>query len=223
MDGVGVEVEDAVGINALDIRFPRARPGCPAPLAHFQQGTPLLVEQVDADATRAEAIAGQVPRLGRDEGRRSSEQALEQVLDAAVDEQRRGDTLGNTKCSRAGRSASGVRRHGPQSDRLLRSVRASRGARPRRCGAQSRWCSRRKLSPRTNRTSRAPNAQSKRITFASRGDRGRTPKTAAVLRPPRTLATGAWTRRSGRQSRAELAAAPVRRLAPRHKRCTPRH
>ena len=86
MDGVGVEVEDAVGINALDIRFPRAPPGCPAPLAHFQQGTPLLVEQVDADATRAEAIAGQVPRLGRDEGRRSSEQALEQVLDAAVDD-----------------------------------------------------------------------------------------------------------------------------------------
>ena len=40
---------------------------------------------MDADATRAEAIAGQVPRLGRDKGRRSSEQALKQVLDAAVE------------------------------------------------------------------------------------------------------------------------------------------
>ena len=35
MDGVGVEVEDAVGTNALDIRFPRARPGGTASLAHF--------------------------------------------------------------------------------------------------------------------------------------------------------------------------------------------
>ena len=40
---------------------------------------------MDADATRAETIAGQVPRLGRDKGRRGGEQALEQVLDAAVE------------------------------------------------------------------------------------------------------------------------------------------
>ena len=86
VDGVGVEVEDAVGTNALDIGFSRADPGCSTTLAYFKQGTPLLVEQVDADATRAEAIAGQVPRLGRDEGRRGGEQALEQVLDAAVED-----------------------------------------------------------------------------------------------------------------------------------------
>ena len=83
---MGVEVEDAVGTNALDIRFSRTGPGGTATLAHFEQGTPLLVEQVDADATRTEAIAGQVSRLGRDKGRWGGEQALEQVLDAAVED-----------------------------------------------------------------------------------------------------------------------------------------
>ena len=83
---MGVEVEDAVGTNALDIGFPRAGPRCSTTLAYFEQGTPLLVEQVDADATRTEAIASQVSRLGRDEGRRGGEQTLEQVLDAAVED-----------------------------------------------------------------------------------------------------------------------------------------
>jgi len=41
---------------------------------------------VDADATRAESIADQVAGLGRDESRRRGEQALEQVLDAAVED-----------------------------------------------------------------------------------------------------------------------------------------
>ena len=86
MDGVGVEMENAVGTHALDIRFPSAWPGGTAPLAHFQQGMALLVEQMDADTTRAEAIAGQVPRLGRDEGCWRSEQTLEQVLDTAIED-----------------------------------------------------------------------------------------------------------------------------------------
>ena len=84
---MGVEVEDAVGTNALDIRFSRSvTPRCSTSLAYFQQRTPLLVKQVDADATRTKPIAGQVPRLGRDERRWGGEQALEQVLDAAVED-----------------------------------------------------------------------------------------------------------------------------------------
>ena len=83
---MGVEVEDAVGTDALDIGFSRAGPWCSTTLAYFEQGASLLVEQVDADATRTKAIAGQVPRLGRDEGRWGGEQTLEQVLDAAVED-----------------------------------------------------------------------------------------------------------------------------------------
>ena len=44
VDGVGVEVEDAVGINALDIGFSRVGPRCSTTLAHFEQGASLLVE-----------------------------------------------------------------------------------------------------------------------------------------------------------------------------------
>ena len=79
-------MKDAVDTNALDIRFSRTCPRCSTSLAYFQQRTPLLVKQVDADTTWTEAIAGQVPRLGRDEGRWGGEQALEQVIDAAVED-----------------------------------------------------------------------------------------------------------------------------------------
>ena len=54
-------------------------------MQYIEQGTSRCVEEHEADTAGTEAVTGQVTGFGRDKGRRRLGQALEQVIDAAVE------------------------------------------------------------------------------------------------------------------------------------------